>query len=173
MTAQLVAGGVLPSQMVSLDNSEVVIDRMRHKYADSAGRWIVGDMTKLDEIFPPHSFDVVIDKCTIDAVTVDPGDIWGPLLRCPYSGCPVLQVCVCVCTDPNEATRSIVNAVVTSVRHVLKADGVFVSMSFNQPHFRKPLLSASGALSVSLHHHTELGFRDCFIWHLRVPTPLG
>lgn len=86
MTARLVAAGVAPGQLVSLDISEVVIEKMRARHGDSCGEWRVGDITRLPSSFPAAAFDVVIDKCTIDALTVDPGDIWG-----------VSSVSVCVC----------------------------------------------------------------------------
>lgn len=37
---------------------------------------VVMDMTKLE--FPAGSFDVVIDKCAMDALLVDEGDPWNP-----------------------------------------------------------------------------------------------
>ena len=73
------------------------------------------------------------------------------------------------CADPNEDTRAAVTAVVQGVRHLLRSGGVFISMTFNQPHFRKPLLAACGALAVKQHKHVELGFKDCYVFHLTVP----
>ena len=58
----------------------------------------------------------------------------------------------------------------TGVRRLLKPGGLFVSMTFAQPHFRKPLLAAPACMSVAIHRHVEIGFRDCYIFHLR-PLP--
>ena len=109
------------------------------------------DITKLSELFPAASFDVVIDKCTIDALTVDPGDKW----------------------DPNPETRSAVTAVVNGVAHLLKPHGVFVSITFEQKQFRRPLLEAPRALDVRLHKFVELGFKECYVFHLTHPAASG
>lgn len=58
----------------------------------------------------------------------------------------------------------------TGVAHVLKPGGLFVSMTFNQPHFRRPLLQATGALHVKLQHKKELGFKECFVFHMTHPV---
>jgi hypothetical protein len=39
-------------------------------------RWLTMDM--LDMSFDDSSFDVVIDKATMDALMVDEGDVWNP-----------------------------------------------------------------------------------------------
>ena len=107
------------------------------------------DITQLQQCFPAGSpaFDVVIDKCTIDALTVDPGDKW----------------------DPDEPTRTAVNAVVTGVAALLAPAGVFVSISFEQKQFRRPLLEASHALVVRLHRYLEMGFKEVFVYHMTLP----
>ncbi len=38
---------------------------------------MVSDMTQLKE-FGDEEFDLVFEKCSLDALTVDPGDIWDP-----------------------------------------------------------------------------------------------
>lgn len=68
--------GVLASQLVSLDFSEVLIAKMRAKHGTACGTWMTGDITQLASSFPPSSFDLVIDKFTVDALTVDPEDPW-------------------------------------------------------------------------------------------------
>ena len=47
-------------QVVSLDFSEVVIDKMRGRHGDACGEWVVGDVTRLPEQFPKGSFSVVV-----------------------------------------------------------------------------------------------------------------
>jgi hypothetical protein len=65
--------------ITNLDFSSVVIDAMRAKYdalfPGSTMKWVVGDMTRLDN-FAAGSFDVVIDKCAMDALLVDEGSPW-------------------------------------------------------------------------------------------------
>lgn len=144
----LVKAGVRPDQLVSTDFSSVVLDSMRAKYGASVGDFMFADMTKLEDMFPAAAcFDVVVDKCSIDALTVDPGDVW----------------------DPDEKTRGDVTAVLRGVHHVLNpAGGVFFSYSFNQPHFRKPLLQAlPDKLSVAMTRSVELGFKEVFVFELR------
>ena len=111
-----------------------------------AGEFRVADMTTLPEEFPKASFDVVVDKCSVDALTVDPGDMW----------------------DPNEATRRVVDATLQGVAHVLRPGGVFFSYTFNQPHFRRPLLQASDALfDIELKREVDIGMQQCFVFVLR------
>ena len=68
--------------------------------------------------FPPGSFDVVLDKATMDVLQVDTEDPWNPQES-------VLARCRSYCEN---------------VVKVLKPGGRLVQISFQQPHFRKPLL---------------------------------
>ena len=79
----------------------------------------VMDMTKMT--YPPASFDFVLDKAAMDALVTDEGDPW----------------------DPNEATKASTGAMMRSVAAVLRPGGVFVQISFQQPHFRKKYLAAA------------------------------
>ncbi|KAI3861178.1 hypothetical protein MKX03_026351 [Papaver bracteatum] len=79
---------------------------------------LVADM--LDLPFDKESFDVVIEKGTMDVVFVDSGDPWNPRPETVKKAMTMLQ----------------------GVHRVLKPDGVFVSISFGQPHFRRPLFEA-------------------------------
>ncbi|XP_026433306.1 EEF1A lysine methyltransferase 4-like isoform X7 [Papaver somniferum] len=79
---------------------------------------LVADM--LDLPFEKESFDVVIEKGTMDVVFVDSGDPWNP--------------------RPETVKKAM--AMLQGVHRVLKPDGVFVSISFGQPHFRRPLFEA-------------------------------
>lgn len=72
--------------------------------------WLVMDMLRLD--FPAGSFDVVVDKCTLDALVVDEGDVW----------------------DPRTEVREQVDEVLTGVSRILKPNGgLYLQMSFGQP----------------------------------------
>ena len=79
-------------------------------------------MDMLSMTFPPSSFTVVLDKCTMDALTTAEGSPWRP----------------------NAATRSAVAALLSSVSRVLSEGGRFVQVSFAQPHFRLRYLQRRG-----------------------------
>ena len=103
----------------SADFSSVVIDAMNKKYSSShpSLQWIVSDVRDLKE-FLDDTFDVVIDKACIDALVCDEGDPW----------------------NPNIETKGDVNATLNAVVRVLKNTSRFISIGFQQPHFRKRYL---------------------------------
>ncbi|ETW06627.1 hypothetical protein H310_02822 [Aphanomyces invadans] len=133
------------TNIVNLDFSTVVIDRMRAKYSVSHPlmTWIVGDMLTLTESFAPQSFDVVIDKAAMDALMVEGGDTWSPPSHLLAAG---HQMCA-------------------GVQSVLTATGTFIQISFGQPHFRKRYLlgdAPHGSLSTAYgwnlqHHNIDIG----------------
>uniref|UniRef100_A0A803LP06 EEF1A lysine methyltransferase 4 n=1 Tax=Chenopodium quinoa TaxID=63459 RepID=A0A803LP06_CHEQI len=79
---------------------------------------MVADM--LDLPFADDSFDVVIEKGTMDVLFVDSGDPW----------------------NPKAETVSKVMAMLQGIHRVLKPNGIYISISFGQPHFRRPLFEA-------------------------------
>ncbi|OQS05843.1 hypothetical protein THRCLA_02069 [Thraustotheca clavata] len=108
------------TNIVNLDFSSVVIERMSAKYSESRRlmKWAVGDMLKLPEFFESNSFDVVIDKAAMDALMVEGGDTWSPaehLLASAHEMC-------------------------SGIKKVLTPTGLFLQISFGQPHFRKRFL---------------------------------
>lgn len=63
--------------IVNIDFSPVVIENMKRKCQDMVDmKWIVMDIT--DMTFAPNSFDVVIEKATLDALLVEDKDVWNP-----------------------------------------------------------------------------------------------
>jgi len=63
--------------IVNLDFSRVVIEKMAEKYAGFEGMsWVCMDMLNME--FPIECFDVVLEKGTIDALLVDQQDLWKP-----------------------------------------------------------------------------------------------
>lgn len=74
---------------------------------------VVADM--LDLPFEDNSFDVVIEKGTMDVLFVNSGDPW----------------------DPKPETKKLVSSMLENVHRVLSPNGVFISISFSQPHFRR------------------------------------
>merc|ERR1712227_216124 len=97
---------------------------MQKKYASThpALTWIVSDVRDLKEL-PDNKFDIVIDKACLDALMCDVKDPWCP----------------------NEKTKTDVDQTLRSVVRVMKDRTLssFISVGFQQPHFRKPYLNAN------------------------------
>ena len=113
------------SNVTSVDFSTAVINAMRKKYELSHPtlEWIVSDVRNLKEI-PSNMFDVVIDKACLDALVCDEGDPW----------------------EPNVRTKTDVHSTLTSVVRILKPENSsFISIGFQQPHFRKRYLQFQGS----------------------------
>ncbi|KAI8141340.1 S-adenosyl-L-methionine-dependent methyltransferase [Fennellomyces sp. T-0311] len=114
--------------ITNIDYSKTVIENMRTRCADMPEmKWLEMDIRDLQ--FPDESFDVVIDKGTMDALMCDRGDVW----------------------DPSEELIAEVKGEVDEVVRVTKVGGVFLYITFGQPHFRK--------------RHLQ---RDC--WDIKVKT---
>lgn len=106
--------------VMSVDYSAAVIRSMAHMHADNERlQWKVGDIRSLP--FPDCSFDLVIDKATLDALWSDGGSPWHPSAQVVH-----------------DVSRTVAQAF-----RCLKAGGQFLSVSLGQPHFRKALLSGS------------------------------
>eukprot|EP00744_Colponema_vietnamica_P023463 GILI01033952.1.p1 GENE.GILI01033952.1~~GILI01033952.1.p1 ORF type:complete len:254 (-),score=63.02 GILI01033952.1:57-818(-) len=103
--------------IVNIDFSQVVIEKMRQKHADKPEMtWECMDMLELS--FADQSFDVVIDKATMDVLMCDIGDVW----------------------DPREEVWRDTHRMCAGISRVLKSEGKFIGISFDQPHFRKRFL---------------------------------
>jgi len=62
--------------IVNMDYSPVVISNMQRRHKALEGvKWVVMDATDMSE-FPPCSFDVVLEKGTLDALLVAETDPW-------------------------------------------------------------------------------------------------
>jgi ubiquinone/menaquinone biosynthesis C-methylase UbiE len=104
--------------IVNIDFSAVVIDSMRQKHEQQrpSMRWEVMDMTDLK--YEDGVFDVVIDKAAMDALMCDEGDVW----------------------DPNPEVLAAADRMCGHISRVLKPNGLFLQISFAQPHFRRKYL---------------------------------
>jgi len=76
--------------------------------------------------FEAESFDVAIDKATLDAMLY--GSLW----------------------DPEEEVKENVGRYVNEVARVLNPGGVWLYISWRQPHFIKPLLKREGVWTVEV-----------------------
>ncbi|KAM4695139.1 EEF1A lysine methyltransferase 4 [Discoglossus pictus] len=103
--------GVCP--ITSIDYSPVCIEEMAQRHADRTGMsWQVMDARQLQ--FPDSSFDLVIEKGTLDAMMVEEKDPWRV----------------------SQETVTMVDQVLSEVSRVLSPSGIFISITFAQPHFR-------------------------------------
>ncbi|KAK9113195.1 hypothetical protein Scep_020714 [Stephania cephalantha] len=106
------------TNITCIDLSAVAVENMEKRLATNGFKDIkvlVADM--LDLPFGDEYFDVVIEKGTMDVLFVDSGDPW----------------------NPHHETVDKVKAMLHEVHRVLKPGGIFISISFGQPHFRRPL----------------------------------
>lgn len=101
----------------SVDFSPIAIEAMKTQYRDLGPglEWRVMDVRKLD--LETQSFDVAIDKGTLDAMLY--GSPW----------------------DPEPEVKDNVGAYVDEVARTLKPGGKWLYITYGQKHFLKPLLS--------------------------------
>ncbi|KAJ1347350.1 hypothetical protein KIN20_002386 [Parelaphostrongylus tenuis] len=107
------------------DNVEVIINNGRALYPEM--KWICEDIRSLASI-PSDAFDVVLEKATIESLLVEEKSPW----------------------NPSDCALHIVDEVLGSISRVLTSDGVFISVSFTQPHFRVPALLRLPVWSISV-----------------------
>ncbi|KAK3640547.1 hypothetical protein LTR56_011886 [Elasticomyces elasticus] len=106
----------------AVDFSATVIANM--KSAHPSIEWMKMDIRHLT--FEAESFDICIDKATLDAMLY--GSLW----------------------DPEDEVRANVKAYVDEVARVLKTGGVWIYVTWRQPHFIKPLISREGVWSLDV-----------------------
>ncbi|CAI2313742.1 unnamed protein product [Caenorhabditis sp. 36 PRJEB53466] len=111
--------------ITNIDYSQVLIEngKQQHPYME----WIADDIHSLSNC-PSSSFDVVFEKATIEAILVTERSAWEP---------------------SDSALRSL-EAIFSSVSRILKPNGMFISVSFTQPHFRIPALLREKSWSVEI-----------------------
>ncbi|OAV89137.1 hypothetical protein, variant [Puccinia triticina 1-1 BBBD Race 1] len=128
-------------KIVNVDYSQILIDRMRSQHDENCPEmsWIQADVRHLP--FADSSFDAAIDKGTMDALMCAKGDVWDP---------------------PEEVVENC-KMEVDEVARILKPGGVFIYVTFGQPHFRKRHLQRPGIWSVEV---IELG--DMFHYYFYV-----
>ncbi|KAJ1961490.1 hypothetical protein IWQ62_003848 [Dispira parvispora] len=103
--------------ITNVDFSKSVIEHMRERCRDMPSmRWELMDIRDLQ--LTDQSFDVVIDKGTMDALMCEQGDVWEPSAELVHQ----------VEQEVNEVVR------------VLRPGGKFIYITFGQPHFRRRYL---------------------------------
>lgn len=104
-------------KIINIDYSRIVIEQMLKKAPEL--EWIVMDMRNI--LFRQNSFDLIIDKGSIDALWSNDDNPW--------------DIPPCVEKD--------IIATLDGIGRTLTKSGTFVSLSFGQSHFRLPLYSKS------------------------------
>ncbi|KAF9245351.1 S-adenosyl-L-methionine-dependent methyltransferase [Melanogaster broomeanus] len=114
--------------IVNVDYSAVVIEQMhaRHAKVRPNMEWHEMDVRSLS--FEDASFDIAIDKGTMDAMMTSSTDVW----------------------DPPEETVKDCTAEVSEVLRVLRPTGVLLYITFGQPHFRRRFLIGPHAPTTKL-----------------------
>lgn len=112
---------------------------MRTKYPDLT--FLQMDMTDLQ--FPDHQFDLVLEKATLDSLLVDCSSPW----------------------DITSPSHQLVSRCLQEVKRVLDpSSGVFLSITFSQPHHRVPLLAHPGLdWEVDLDKVSGAGLLDYYV----------
>jgi SAM-dependent methyltransferase len=136
--------------IVNIDYSGNVVKAMAAKYStEKPGmQWL--EMNMLDLKFEDGSFDLVIDKAAMDAILVSEGDLWHPHAECVHT---VHEVCL-------------------QTSRVLHDKGIYLQISFAQPHFRTKYLKGDLYLhdeTVSP-YSTSLGKSEVYPWTLQYQT---
>ncbi|XP_066477660.1 EEF1A lysine methyltransferase 4 [Tiliqua scincoides] len=102
------------TDITSIDYSAACITSMQERYAHCPGlHWAIMDARALT--FLDGSFDVVLEKGTLDSMMVGETDPW----------------------HVSREARVLLDQVLTEVSRVLRPEGKFISITFAQPHFRK------------------------------------
>ena len=141
LSAELYDAGY--ENITNIDFSSNVISRMS-KMNEAAGRhnmkWVQMDMLAM--AFDNAVFDVVIDKAALDSLLVDEVDVW----------------------DPIDAVKLQGDVFCSEISRVLSPTGVFLQLSFAQPHFRTKYFMNKWESSSS--YSSLLGYCVKYKWNI-------
>uniref|UniRef100_A0A3P9L1V2 EEF1A lysine methyltransferase 4 n=1 Tax=Oryzias latipes TaxID=8090 RepID=A0A3P9L1V2_ORYLA len=129
--------------IINIDYSSVCIDTMSARYSSCPSMsWHQMDVRKLS--FCDASFDVIIEKATLDAIMVDEKTPW----------------------EVSKETANFIHQALTEISRCLKPGGRFISITFAQPFFRKRLYART-QYSWSIQHSS---YGDGFEYFFYVMT---
>ena len=136
--------------ITNIDYSDIVIDKMVETHAASRPEMLWVKMDMCDMTFSDGAFDVIIDKAAMDALMVDEGDVW----------------------DPAPSVVEAVHSMCSCVSRILAADGVFLMISFMQPHFRTKYLAGKwkDGTATDKPYASTTGNCNCYQWDLSFDT---
>ena len=125
------------TNILSTDISEVCIERQKSAFPHL--EWQVADLRNMD-CFQNESFDVVIEKATLDALLVKEKSPWHPSEEAKIAiGNPKLFSFSKYYTYQY---LFVSDECLCEISRVLKSkDAKFLSLTFAQPHFRTPFYS--------------------------------
>lgn len=99
--------------------------------------WKHADVRNMHQILSA-SIDVAFDKGTLDAMIY--GSPWDPPREVRHNISQYMrEVCI-----RDLVSSQIIITLVSQVFRVLKSDGIFIYVTYRQPHFVKPLLDSDG-----------------------------
>ncbi|KAI0769193.1 S-adenosyl-L-methionine-dependent methyltransferase [Irpex lacteus] len=108
--------------IVNVDYSGILIEKMQKKHEQVRPEMQWHEMDVRAMAFESESFNVAIDKGTMDAMMTAKADVWDP---------------------PEEVVQNCTREV-DEVLRLLRPGGVFIYLTFGQPHFRRRYLTREG-----------------------------
>ncbi|KAJ3745386.1 S-adenosyl-L-methionine-dependent methyltransferase [Lentinula detonsa] len=132
------------SNIVNTDYSTIVIEKMKERHEELRPEMEWHEMDVRDLKFDDNSFDVAIDKGTMDAMMTVKGDIW--VCEMIFVTCSHLMHSALQNTQnpPQQVVDDCTKEVNEVIRTLRKGTGVFIYLTFGQPHFRKRYLTVPG-----------------------------
>ncbi|XP_054622715.1 EEF1A lysine methyltransferase 4 [Dunckerocampus dactyliophorus] len=135
--------------ITNIDYSSVCISTMSARYADRPGMsWWQMDVRQL--AFPDASFDIVLEKATLDALMVEEKTPW----------------------EVSPQTARFIHEALTEISRCLKPGGLFISVTFAQPFFRKRLYARS-EYDWSIQHSSYGDGFEYFVYVMTKGEPLS
>ena len=136
------------NRQLCVDFSPRVVEMMSDRHKNRPGiEWRKMDVRNMDGI-ADRSVDIAFDKGTFDAMIH--GSPWSP---------------------PDDV-RENTGKYLREIHRILKDDGIFLYVTFRQPHFMRSLLDRDGLFRLDLEVLSSKGSFDYYGWVIRKAKPL-